>query len=114
MPQKLKGKGVPDVCEVRGEVYMTQERLPRAQRAAGRKPAANSYVNPRNTAAGSLRQKDAAITASRPLHFFAYAWGEMSETAEGPRSSTWCEWLGKARLRRQPADDACATASKMC
>jgi DNA ligase (NAD+) len=63
---------------VRGEIYFRKAdflALNRAQAAAGEEP----YVNARNTAAGSLRQKNAAVTASRPLRFFAYAWGEISE-----------------------------------
>ena len=79
IPQKLKGhgrgKGVPKAFDVRGEVYMERkafEELNARQIAAGGK----AYVNPRNTAAGSLRQLDPEITASRPLRFFAYAWGE--------------------------------------
>src|SRR5476649_2308800 len=64
VPQQLKGKHVPKVCEVRGEVYMTKQaflELNERQKATG----GELYVNPRNTAAGSLRQKDPAITASR-------------------------------------------------
>ena len=78
VPLELKGKHVPKICEVRGEVYMTKQaflELNERQKAAG----GELYVNPRNTAAGSLRQKDPSVTASRPLGFFAYAWGEMSE-----------------------------------
>src|SRR5713226_2283795 len=77
VPKKLKGRNVPDVCEVRGEVYMTKQAflaLNERQKAAGD----TIFANPRNSAAGSLRQKDPNITASRPLGFFAYAWGQMS------------------------------------
>ncbi len=78
VPKHLTGEGWPEVVEIRGEVYIGHDEFDTmnvAQVAAGKA----EYKNPRNAAAGSLRQIDPSVTASRPLKFFAYAWGEVSE-----------------------------------
>ena len=78
VPATLSGSGWPDLIEVRGEVYISADdfaALNAGEQAAERK----TYMNPRNAAAGGLRQKDPAVTAARPLKFFAYAWGDLSE-----------------------------------
>jgi DNA ligase (NAD+) len=78
IPHTLKGKGVPELIDVRGEIYLGHtdfESLNAAQAKNGDK----IFANPRNAAAGSLRQLDASITAKRPLRFFAYAWGAVSK-----------------------------------
>ena len=91
IPQELKG-AVPDVFEIRGEVYMAKAdftalnarlmeegRTLAAEREQDFDPdAVRQFANPRNAAAGSLRQKDASVTASRPLRFLAHGWGEVS------------------------------------
>ena len=91
LPERLSGE-VPDVLEVRGEVYMTKRdfaALNARQEAAGGK----LFANPRNAAAGSLRQLDSKITEQRPLRFFAYAWGEVSR----PIAAT--HWESLQRLK---------------
>lgn len=79
VPKELPaGAGVPDVLEVRGEIYMRKDdflKLNQRQEEAGKQ----IFANPRNAAAGSVRQLDAKVTAGRPLHFFGYALGEVSE-----------------------------------
>src|SRR3569623_382135 len=95
VPKQLKGRGIPKITEVRGEVYMAKKAflaLNERQKAAG----GQIFANPRNSAAGALRQKDAAITASRPLGFFAYAWGEISEMPADTQTGMikWIEQCG--------------------
>jgi DNA ligase (NAD+) len=111
IPQRLRDKNVPAVCEVRGEVYMTKHAflaLNRKQAEAG----APLYVNPRNTAAGSLRQKDPAITASRPLGFFAYAWGEMSEMPAETQSGM-IKWLEQCGFKTNPLTKMCRSVDAL-
>jgi DNA ligase (NAD+) len=105
IPYRLTGRKVPAVTEVRGEVYMTKAaflELNRKQAETGKQ----LYVNPRNTAAGSLRQLDASITASRPLGFFAYAWGEMSEMPEDSQSGM-IKWFETCGFKTNPLTKMC-------
>ncbi|HXC53722.1 MAG TPA: NAD-dependent DNA ligase LigA [Rhizomicrobium sp.] len=84
VPLRLKGKP-PKVLEVRGEVYMTAANFVALNKRQA-KDGKQLYVNARNTAAGAVRQLDPAITATRPLNFFAYTWGEISER---PAKTQW-------------------------
>jgi DNA ligase (NAD+) len=98
IPLKLKGseQDIPEVLEVRGEVFMNLadfERLNAAQESRGEK----IFVNPRNAAAGSLRQLDSRITAQRPLSFFAYGWGDLGGF-QLPRHSAMLDWMQRLGL----------------
>jgi len=111
VPQKLKGRNVPKVCEVRGEVYMTKKAflaLNERQKAAGD----TVFANPRNSAAGSLRQKDPSITASRPLGFFAYAWGEMSAMPEATQSGM-IAWFERCGFKTNPLTKLCHSVEEL-
>jgi DNA ligase (NAD+) len=93
IPKHLTGPHIPDVIDVRGEVYMSHQdfaALNQRQMADGQEP----FANPRNAAAGSLRQLDAAITAARPLSFFAYAWGEISAAVAESQSGMMARFAG--------------------
>jgi DNA ligase (NAD+) len=76
IPQRLNG-AAPDIFEIRGEVYMAKSDFAAINETQKAKDA-KLFANPRNAAAGSLRQKDAKVTASRPLRFLAHGWGEVS------------------------------------
>lgn len=130
IPHRLHGERIP-VLEVRGEVYMTHAdfRALNAQLAAGSapaeepaegeaeaaledaeetgdKPAARQFANPRNAAAGSLRQKNPAITRSRPLRFFAYAWGEATRLPGETQTEVVDAFSAMGFVtNRQPLDD---------
>jgi DNA ligase (NAD+) len=111
VPQKLKGRKIPDICEVRGEVYMTKKAflaLNERQKAEG----GTIFANPRNSAAGSLRQKDPAITASRPLGFFAYAWGEMSAMPEDTQSGM-IGWFERCGFKTNPLTKLCHSVDEL-
>jgi len=105
VPQRLKGGRIPALCEVRGEVYMTKHAfLALNKRQAG--TGGQVFANPRNSAAGSLRQKDPSITASRPLGFFAYAWGEMSELPAAAQSGM-IKWFEACGFKTNPLTKLC-------
>jgi DNA ligase (NAD+) len=111
IPPKMRGRTALEVCEVRGEVYMGRAaflKLNEEQSAAGR----TAFANPRNSAAGSLRQLDPEVTASRPLRFLAYAWGEMSEL---PADTQWgmLHWLEQRGFATNPLSKLCRSAEEL-
>jgi DNA ligase (NAD+) len=111
VPKRLKGRNVPDICEVRGEVYMTKHAflaLNKRQAEAG----GQIFANPRNSAAGSLRQKDPSITASRPLGFFGYSWGEMSAMPADTQSGM-VKWLESCGFKTNPLAKVCRSAEEL-
>ncbi len=111
IPQTLKGSKIPDVVEIRGEVYMTHDDFIalNKRQAEAEEPV---YANPRNSAAGSLRQKDPAITASRNLKFFAYAWGEMSAMPKQTQADM-VYWLDEIGFVINPLFKVCGSVDAM-
>jgi DNA ligase (NAD+) len=105
IPQRLKGTNIPVICEVRGEVYMTKHAFLALNKRQA-KSGGQIFANPRNSAAGSLRQKDPSITASRPLGFFAYAWGEMSEMPAETQSGM-IKWFERCGFKTNPLTKLC-------
>ena len=111
IPHTLKGAGVPDTIEVRGEIYLGSEdfqRLNAAQAEAG----AKVFANPRNAAAGSLRQLDPTITAKRPLRFFAYTWGAVSALPANTQFDVVKAFAGWG-LPINPRMERCATVEEL-
>jgi DNA ligase (NAD+) len=110
IPKRLKG-APPQVCEVRGEVYISHADFA----ALNRKQAEQGerlFANPRNAAAGSLRQLDPAVTAARPLRFFAYAWGEMSALPAHSQSGVIDAFAGFG-FPVNPLTRSCRTAGEL-
>ncbi|WP_284163114.1 NAD-dependent DNA ligase LigA [Frigidibacter sp. SD6-1] len=103
--------GAPELLEVRGEVYMSHAdfaALNARQAAAGEK----TFANPRNAAAGSLRQLDAGITAARPLRFFAYGWGALSEPLAATQAGA-VERLASLGFQTNPRTRTCHSLAEM-
>jgi DNA ligase (NAD+) len=107
IPQTLTGD-VPDILEVRGEVYMTHVDF----KALNTTEGGRVFANPRNAAAGSLRQIDAAVTASRPLRFFAYSWGELSAPL-APTQMQAVDRLQQLGFQTNPLTRLCENADQL-
>jgi DNA ligase (NAD+) len=105
IPHKLKGRNIPAACEMRGEVYMLKKDFFELNKKQAEADDA-VFANPRNSAAGSLRQKDVSVTASRPLKFFAYTWGEMSERPADTQHGMLA-WMDKAGFVVNPLTKLC-------
>ncbi|MFZ4807855.1 MAG: NAD-dependent DNA ligase LigA [Hyphomicrobiaceae bacterium] len=111
VPHRLRGANLPDVIDVRGEIYLSHadfQALNASQAAQGLK----IFANPRNAAAGSLRQIDSRITAARPLRFFAYAWGEISKLPAETQSGIYAAYRAWG-LPTNPLARVCAGVDAM-
>jgi DNA ligase (NAD+) len=111
VPHRLEGSGWPEICEVRGEIYLGHADFA-AINAEQEKLGEKTFANPRNAAAGSLRQLDPAVTARRPLRFFAYAWGEMSAMPAATQSGmvrAFADW----GFRTNPRMALCLSPDEM-
>ena len=111
IPDTLKGKDVPASIDIRGEIYFGKKdflALNTGQAAAGGK----TFANPRNAAAGSLRQLDSTITASRPLKFFAYTWGEASGLPAKTQTGV-IEGFSRWGLPTNPLTQICQSADEL-
>jgi DNA ligase (NAD+) len=111
VPHKLKGRHLPAVCEVRGEVYMTKSDFLKLN-ARQQETGGQIFANPRNSAAGSLRQKDPGITAARPLGFFAYGWGEVSERIADTQTGI-VKWFEQAGFDTNPLTRTCHSIEQL-
>jgi DNA ligase (NAD+) len=110
VPQVLEG--APDVLEVRGEVYLSHEDFRRINQRQEEK-GLPLFANPRNAAAGSLRQLDPEITRQRPLHFFAYTWGEIAPARPRDTQSGMIEWFKALGFPVNPLTVVCESAEAL-
>lgn len=109
VPHRLTGAGFPDRIEIRGEVYMPLKEFAEMN-AKAEAEGTKTFANPRNSASGALRQLDASITAARPLRFFAYAWGEVSDenfvTTQSEALEKFRQWGFKVNPNSQRVEGA--------
>lgn len=110
IPHTLKGKA-PDLIEVRGEVFIEKAAFA-AMNARAAEAGTQTYVNPRNSAAGALRQLDPAITAGKPLRFFAHGWGEISAPLADTQSRAMAA-LEKLGVPVNPGMKVCQSAEEL-
>ncbi len=111
IPNRLGGPAVPEICEIRGEVYMSHADFA-ALNERQEKQGKQIFANPRNAAAGSLRQLDSSITASRPLRFFAYSYGEMSRVPAETQSAM-LKWFERVGFETNPLTRVCHSVEEL-
>jgi DNA ligase (NAD+) len=111
VPHQLSGSDWPEICEIRGEIYLNHADFA-AINVEQARTGDKIFANPRNAAAGSLRQLDASMTARRPLRFFAYAWGEMNPM---PAATQWemVQAFGRFGFKVNPRMKLCRSLEDM-